>query len=221
MPRSWWRASGDGVRARVGEHRCIERESPVRVTLLQCMARAERMDWIVQKATELGIARIVPIAAAHSVVRVDDAGAARRLAHWRGVAIGACEQCGRNRLPEVQPLRDLPSACREAARSAPAATPADVPRESVRLVLWPDAPVSLPAALAGVAGQGRSAQSGSGDAPELYLLIGPEGGLAQSELEIAHAHGFRACRLGPRILRSETAPLAAIAAIQATLGDFL
>ena len=101
-------AAGRGrVRAEVGAHDDIERESPLRVTLLQAVARGERMDLIVQKATELGVARIVPLASERSVVRLDERQAAKRLEHWRGIAIAACEQCGRNRLPQIDPVADF------------------------------------------------------------------------------------------------------------------
>src|SRR5579863_936939 len=90
---------GGSVRVHVGAHRAAEREAPVEITLLQCVVRAERMDWIVQKATELGVAGFVPVASQHAVVRLEPAAAARRQQHWLAIAIGACEQCGRNRLP--------------------------------------------------------------------------------------------------------------------------
>ncbi|MGH8142566.1 MAG: 16S rRNA (uracil(1498)-N(3))-methyltransferase [Steroidobacteraceae bacterium] len=187
-----------GVQARVGGHRAVEREAAVRLTLLQCLARAERMDWIIQKATELGVAAIVPVSSRHSVVQLDAAARERRLMHWRAIAISACEQCGRNRLPQIHALRELDSACREADGAG------------IRLLLAPQAAVSLPAALLP---QPAAALS-------ITLLVGPEGGLAEQELAAVQQHGFCPCRLGPRILRAETAPVAALAAIQAVVGDF-
>lgn len=193
------------VQVEVGEYRAVDREAPVPVTLLQCLARGERMDWIVQKATELGVATIVPLTSRHSVVQLDAGAMARRLGHWRGVAIGACEQSGRNRVPEIGPPCDVQTAC--AAIAAAHSPP-------VRLLLSPEAPLSLPQAL-------ESAGLSKARPPEgIALLVGPEGGLAEPELAAAVAHGFIPCRLGPRILRAETAPLAALAAIGAVLGDF-
>lgn len=103
-----------GVQVRVGLHRAIERESPIPVALLQCLVRAERMDWIVQKATELGVAAIVPLASEHSVVRLDDSSAERRVSHWQAVALSACEQCGRNRVPSVHAAVAFERACADA-----------------------------------------------------------------------------------------------------------
>jgi 16S rRNA (uracil1498-N3)-methyltransferase len=216
-------ASGRGgarapVQVEVREHRAVEREAPLPVTLLQCLARGERMDWIVQKATELGVATIVPLLSRHSVVQLDREAAARRLAHWRGVAIGACEQCGRNRLPHIAAPLDLQAACAAAAAADP---------PSLRLALSAEAALSLPAALQ-PAGRSQSPSPALSPAPSpapcpapraIALLVGPEGGLAEPELAAALASGFVPCRLGPRILRAETAPLAALAALGALLGD--
>ena len=195
----------DGVRVRVGAHLALEREAPIAVTLMQCLARGERMDWVVQKATELGVAALVPVASEHSVVRLDEAGAQRRHQHWQAVAISACEQCGRNRLPEIRSALPLEQACADSVREHPQ-------REYPRLLLAPGVQQSLAATLTALGGPVPIAA--------LSLLIGPEGGLSAPELAIAQHHGFIACRLGPRVLRAETAPLAALATIQALLGDF-
>jgi 16S rRNA (uracil1498-N3)-methyltransferase len=184
-----------GVQVRIELHRAIERESPLPVILLQALARGERMDFIVQKATELGVAAIVAMAGDRSVVRLDGAGLARRCEHWRAVAISACEQCGRNRVPAVSAVPDLASACAQADAAG------------VRLLLAPEADQTL-IALA------REARS-------IALAVGPEGGFSDEERSFAQHHGFQFCRLGPRVLRAETAPLAALAAIQAVAGDFL
>ncbi|MBM4219725.1 MAG: 16S rRNA (uracil(1498)-N(3))-methyltransferase [Gammaproteobacteria bacterium] len=168
-------------------------ESPLAVTLVQGIARAERMDLVLQKATELGVRAILPVATARSVVRLDGPARERKSAHWRGVAIAACEQCGRARVPEVAQPRDFAAWLAEPARSA------------VRLLLSPDADLALVTAAQG--------------ATSIELLVGPEGGLEDSEREAALAAGFRACRLGPRVLRSETAALAALAVLQAVAGD--
>jgi 16S rRNA (uracil1498-N3)-methyltransferase len=191
----------DGVRVHLGVHDSIEREATVAVTLLQCLARGERMDWIVQKATELGVAAIVPVIAEHSVVRLDEPAAARRRLHWQAVAISACEQCGRNRIPDITSPLQLEQACARAT--------------GARLLLDPGGTQSL-ASAASALPVGAAAP---GAAVSVSVLIGPEGGLSPRELASAQQQGFTACRLGPRILRAETAPLAALATIQALLGD--
>ncbi len=181
--------------ARVGAHDPVERESPLAITLLQGVARGERMDLIVQKATELGVTRIIPVLAERSVVRVDASQRTRKLEHWQAVAAAACEQCGRNRVPPVSAPLSLGDAI--AALSA----------DSRRCLLAADAGEPLSAAA-------------NRDTREVALLIGPEGGLGDNEQRFAAANGFRAYRIGPRILRTETAGLAALAALQTLGGDF-
>jgi 16S rRNA (uracil1498-N3)-methyltransferase len=193
------RLAGAAARARarleLGEHRAIERESKLELTLLQGIARGERMDLIVQKATELGVQRIVPLRCEFSVVRLDAARREQRVGHWRSVAIAACEQCGRNRLPRVDEPLEPASAFASLAACG-----------GLRLMLQPAAADSLTSLAAGL----RTAA----------LLVGPEGGLSEGEQRLAQEAGFRACRLGPRVLRTETAPVAALAALQALSGDF-
>jgi len=186
-------ADREATVARVGEHDAADRESPLQLTLLQGVSRGERMDTIVQKATELGVTRIQPMLTEFSVVKLDEAAAAKRRVHWQAVAVGACEQCGRNRVPQVAAALDY-----SVALAVAAAGP------GLRLVLAPDAPQSLVTAARGAA---------------LTLLIGPEGGLSEREMSLAERAGFVACRLGPRVLRTETAPLAALSLLQALLGD--
>jgi 16S rRNA (uracil1498-N3)-methyltransferase len=186
--KKWW--------AKVGSHDPVERESPLDITLLQGVARGERMDLIVQKATELGVARIVTVLAERSVVKVDAKQRDRKREHWQAVAVSACEQCGRNRVPGVSDPRSLGDAI--------AALPAD----SARCLLAAEGGESL----ADFAARSRG--------KSVVLLIGPEGGIADNERMFALANGFVACRLGPRILRTETAGLAALAALQAVAGDF-
>jgi 16S rRNA (uracil1498-N3)-methyltransferase len=185
-----------GVRAHVGEHRAVERESLLQVTLLQAVARGERMDLVIQKATELGVASIVPVICDHGVVQLDAHGGERRIAHWQAVAISACEQCGRNRPPRIAPIASLEAAC----SAAP----------GVRLMLDPESEVPLTEAVCGAALGTESAVS---------LLIGPEGGFSAAERATARRTGFQPCQLGPRILRTETAALAAVAAVQVLAGD--
>jgi 16S rRNA (uracil1498-N3)-methyltransferase len=190
-------AGGQGrAIVRIGTHCTVERESPLRITLLQGIARGERMDLIVQKATELGVTAIMPLSCEFTVVRLAEQARARRRERWQAVAISACEQCGRNRLPLLHDISELEAACMTMGAAG----------ENLRLMLVPEAG----AALAGLANPTlRSAT----------LLVGPEGGLSEREQGLAQRAGFKACALGPRILRTETAPLAALAALQALAGD--
>jgi 16S rRNA (uracil1498-N3)-methyltransferase len=182
----------DAVRVAVGEYLEVNRESSLHVTLAQGISRGERMDVVVQKATELGVKRIVPVLAERTVVRLNDAQAANRLRHWRAIAIAACEQCGRTRLPEIT----SPMSLQEFLVS-------DYPA-GLRLVLSPSA--------------GRRARDLPASAA-VTLLIGPEGGLSDTEEGASLAAQFTGLVLGPRILRTETAALAALAVIQQQLGD--
>ncbi len=187
---------GKKVWARVGVHDPVERESPLHVTLVQGVARGERMDLIVQKATELGVTRIVPVFAERSVVKVNAGQSARKHGHWQAIAVSACEQCGRNRVPEVAE----PIALVDAVRALPA--------DALRCLLAADARDSLAAVAR------RDTRT------PIVLMIGPEGGLADVERNFAAANGFVACAMGPRILRTETAGLAALAVLQTVTGDF-
>ncbi|MFM1885876.1 MAG: hypothetical protein RL026_1033 [Pseudomonadota bacterium] len=171
-------------------------ESPLQTTLLLGVSRGERMDVALQKATELGVSRIRPLLARRSSVRLKAGDLARRMEHWHGVVVGACEQSGRCRVPELLPALDIPAASE--------ATPAT----SLRLVLAADATTGLVARI-----------TAAGGVADITLMVGPEGGLDPAEESIAVAAGFGACRLGPRVLRTETAPLAALAVIQALVGD--
>jgi 16S rRNA (uracil1498-N3)-methyltransferase len=180
------------VEAEIQERAAARAESPLSVTLVQGVARGERMDLVVQKATELGVTAIVPVATARSVVRLDRESRQRKLAHWRGIAIAACEQCGRARLPSI--AEPVPLA--EHLRGAGAGR---------RLLLSPDAPRSLAAAAHGL--------------ESVEMLVGPEGGLEAEEREAAFAASYHPCRIGPRVLRSETAAIVALAVLQAVAGD--
>lgn len=177
---------------RIGERLAVERESPLHITLLQGVSRGERMDHIVQKATELGVARIVPVLTEFSVVRLDADQAARRREHWQGIVVAACEQCGRNRVPAVDSPMKLPAAL------------AALPAGTLRLTLEPGAATSL---------------AGTPRGESMVLLIGPEGGLSPVEIRQAAESGFVGRSLGPRILRTETAPLVALSVLQALAGD--
>jgi 16S rRNA (uracil1498-N3)-methyltransferase len=183
------------VTAEITAQRAVSRESPLQLTLMQGVARGEKMDWILQKATELGVARIVPVITERTEVRLDEERGSKRLLHWQSVVASACEQCGRNTLPEVLAPQKLVQAC-VGLGNDPAA----------RLTLLPDAehgPRDLTALPHGA-----------------LLLVGPEGGLSDHDIAIARNAGFRGLRLGPRILRTETAGIAALAALQAMAGDF-
>jgi 16S rRNA (uracil1498-N3)-methyltransferase len=187
------RVTGDEVTVRLGEPTAGAAESPLRIMLLQGVSRSERMDWTLQKATELGVAAIVPVLTARSVVRLDEKQAQKKQGHWRGIVIAACEQCGRSKIPHVA----APLALRDHLATAR--------REGLRLVLSPSAPGSL----AGLASLSSKVE----------LLIGPEGGLDDDELAAAQKAGFMPVRLGPRVLRTETAAVVALTVLQALWGD--
>ena len=172
------------------QHRSAE--SPLHIHLLQALGKGDKMDWVVQKAVELGVQRISPIATDRSVVELQGERAERRQQRYRDIAIGACEQCGRNRLPIIDPIQPLDTAL--------VSVSADL-----RWVLHPaTAPVAAPAQRP----------------PSAAILIGPEGGFSESELTAATHAGFQPITFGPRILRTETAPLVALTALQLKFGDF-
>ncbi len=172
----------------------VGNESPLRITLLQGIARGEKMDLIVQKATELGVHAIVPVISERSEVKLDAQRAQKRHAHWRSVAIAACEQSGRTRIPLLQAPQSLPVAA------------VGMPSHAVKLTLDPD-------------GQHSVANLVIDSANELVIAIGPEGGWSPRDRQVLQAAGYIGLRLGPRILRTETAGLAAIAALQSRFGD--
>ncbi len=179
------------VQARVLAHHAIEREARRAVTLAIGVPANERMDWLVEKATELGVAAIQPLMTERAVLRLDRGErAGKKLAHWRRIAIAACEQCGRNRLPLIHPALDF------APWLAQLGTVGEEEDERWLLSLDDEA-----AALAPGAGQ------------RALVLSGPEGGFTVREQSAALAQGFRAATLGARVLRSETAALAALAAL--------
>lgn len=193
----------DAVNVDVKEHHDVERESSLDITLAQGISRGERMDWVMQKATELGVARILPVFTERSVVRLDDKQSERKIQHWRAIVIAACEQCGRNRVPEVAAPIDFHEALRSIGTASAQLDTASDSRH-VKLLLSP----------------GASQRVRDLPKPErVILLIGPEGGLAGNEIEAAVRTGFSSVQLGPRILRTETAALAALAALQHYFGD--
>jgi 16S rRNA (uracil1498-N3)-methyltransferase len=182
------------VTAEVTAVQAIERESPLHLTLAQGIARGEKMDWILQKATELGVARIVPIVTERTEVKLDEERAERRVLHWTQVIAGACEQSGRTRLPQLEMPQRLDRWLSALDDDGP-----------LRLALIPGGDV------------------GARDLPAMphgaLLCVGPEGGFSDKDISMLQQSGFRALRLGPRILRTETAGIAALAALQALQGD--
>ena len=182
------------AQAEVIAARRIDHESPLSITLLQGIARGEKMDLILQKATELGVTRFIPVHSDRSEVKLEGARAAKRLAHWRGVVASACEQSGRAVLPAVT----------EPAGLQQAVTDAELP--IARYLLSP------------LAETGIGAMAPPPD-HRLLIAVGPEGGWSERDLQLLENAGFTGIRLGPRILRTETAGLAAIAALQARFGD--
>ncbi len=170
----------------------IERESPINITLVQALATADKMDLIVQKAVELGATSIAPIATARATLKLDGERAEKRVAHWQAVAVAACEQCGRNRIPVVRGVQTLDQWLR-------------TPFNGSRVLLQPLAENSL--------------LNSIDMASPVALLIGPEGGFSDDEIARAVANGVTTAKFGPRVLRTETAGLAAIAALAARFGD--
>ena len=184
----------DSVLVTVLEHRGIERESPFHLTLAQGISRGERMDWVVQKATELGVSRIVPLFTERSVVHLDDRQAAKKVQHWRSIAISACEQSGRNRVPQIASPVSFYGLLEQG-----------VSEDAGALLLSPAAQQRL--------------TDIPGDGTRATLLVGPEGGLADIEQDAALKSGFTPVRLGPRVLRTETAAICALTLLQQRFGD--
>lgn len=187
-------SAGGRAQVRIGQRLVRDVESPLLITLAQGISRGERMDLTLQKSVELGVHRIVPVVTAHTQVRLSGERLERRHQHWQGVIASACEQCGRTRLPELLPV--------------------------VTLDEWLDS--AEPDTLRLVLDHRAERQLGSLSRPDkaVTLLIGPEGGLEESEISAAERRaGYVPLGLGPRILRTETAGLAALAALQTLWGD--
>lgn len=186
-------AEVDRKRVQVGIGHRIEanRESKLRIVLAQCVSKGDRMDYSIQKAVELGVSRIVPLLSERSVVRVDAERWDKKREHWRGVIVAACEQSGRSTVPVLEEVQKLERWL---------ATPA-VP---LRLVLAP----------------GGATLRSLTPATEVAMIIGPEGGLSDGEILLAEQQGCTRIGLGPRVLRTETAGVAAMAALQTLWGDF-
>lgn len=181
---------GKQVSARVGIFSPINRESPLIARVAIAMAKGDRMDYAIQKVTELGATRISPLFTKRSEVKLNEARAIKKLSHWQGIIISACEQSGRNLLPVI----DSPETFTELIDSEPV---------GMRLILCPGAPLIS---------QGTSPN-------QVTLVTGPEGGFTESETELAQSRGFSPTGFGPRIMRAETAPLAALSIMQYLWGD--
>lgn len=184
--------SAKGAEVQIKEACNPQRESPLDITLVQGVSSGERMDFTLQKAVELGVSAIQPVMMKRTIVRLDDEKRAKRRLHWQGVVISACEQCGRNHIPTVEPIADFWDWLRST-------TPAS------GFLLDPEASLRL---------RDQPAPAGP-----VYLLAGPEGGYDKAEREAAVQAGFTRLSLGPRILRTETAAMAALAAMQSQWGD--
>lgn len=182
------------VTAVIKQARAVDREATLSITLAQSIARGEKMDWILQKATELGVSHIVPLVTERTEVKLDEERAERRMAHWDSVIESACEQCGRTTLPALAPPQRIDRWL----------TTLDFAGQ--RLALIPDGETTLrqlPAVKAGV-----------------IVVVGPEGGLSEQDVTMLRQADFFGLKLGPRILRTETAGVAVVAALQALHGDF-
>ncbi len=179
--------------ARLGPRLPVERESPLQIHLVQALASGDKMDWVIQKAVELGAAGVQPVAAERSVLRLSGDRAAKRVTHWQQVVVSACEQSGRNRVPQVAEILSLAAYLAQPARGK-------------RFILAP-----------GAAGALARKQAPAGP---VEILIGPEGGWSPAELALAERAGCEPLALGPRVFRTETAGLAAMAALQTLWGDY-
>ncbi len=184
----------DRVRLRVGRRRANDIESPLSIQLVQGLSRGGRMDVVVQKSTELGVHRITPVITEFSVVKLDPEKAAKRREHWLKVSQSACEQCGRNTLPEIDLPQSLHSWLANLADD-----------DTLKIMLDP--------------GSGESIAKLAPAVDAVTLLVGPEGGLSNGERRQCEEKGLKAISLGPRTLRTETAALAGIAVLQAYWGD--
>jgi 16S rRNA (uracil1498-N3)-methyltransferase len=178
------------VAVTVGAHLPVEREAPRAVHLAVGMPANERMDWLVEKATELGVASIQPLATAHGVLRLSGERAEKKRAHWEAIAVAACEQCGRNRVPVIHPVQPFAGWVEAQAEAG-----------AVRLIL------SLAEGTRGIASVQAADNAGA------LVLSGPEGGLSATEEQQAIARGFAPVTLGARVLRAETAALAALVSL--------
>ena len=194
--------AGKKARVRIGGFAEDDRQSPLAITLAIGISRGDRFDWVIQKATELGVADIQPLFTERCEVRLSGERLQKKLGQWQQIAISACEQSARNRVPQILPPKKLPQFLDESLASTDE-------HNSLNLVLHHRTEETL-AQLEQQLGRPQSA----------LLLVGPEGGLSAEEIELALERGFHALRLGPRVLRTETAPVAALSVLQFQWGDF-
>lgn len=171
----------------------VNRESPRRIHLAQSIAKGDKMEWIIQKAVELGVASITPLLSERCVVRLDEQRLEKKLHQWQAIAISACEQSGRNQIPMINPACSFEQHLNQCSAQ-------------YQWMLSPEAHESWPTL--------------SDESAELALLVGPEGGFSPQELALAHSHQIQGIRLGPRILRTETAAVTALGVLQMLYGDF-
>ncbi len=178
--------------ATLHERAQVENESPLNITLLQGISKGDRMDTVIQKSVELGVSRIIPVICQRTVVNLKGPRAEKKHQHWQGIVINACEQSGRSRIPELQPTVKFNDAIK-------------APYPGSRFLLHPASSTNL--------------KNHTPDKNSVVVLIGPEGGLTDDEITYAKTQGYHDIQLGPRILRTETAALATISAIQMLWGD--
>lgn len=179
--------------ATVMNKQAVDNESPLKIHLCQGISKGERMDYTIQKAVELGVTHITPIFTEYGAVQLKADRLEKRIRHWQGIVSSACEQCGRNRIPVIEPPKKFENWIQTGDDA------------SLKLTLAPDASTTL--------------TSLDKRHQDIILLIGPEGGLSQDEIQLSQQHGFTSIKLGPRILRTETAALTVISIIQNCWGD--
>jgi len=184
-------ASKRGAEALLIDFSEHEVESPLKLHLAQSLVRGEKMDFIIQKATELGVTEITPLLTEFCNVKLSDERQQKKLAHWQQVIISACEQCGRNQIPKINPPQLFSSWVNQQ-------------QAAIKIILDPTGKTPIT----------KMAVSG-----ESALAIGPEGGFSAEELNSAQANGFKLCLMGPRVLRTETASITALTLLQALYGD--
>jgi 16S rRNA (uracil1498-N3)-methyltransferase len=222
-------ARGSATELMLGPFACIDRESPLAITVIQALCTGEKMDWVVQKATELGAAALWPVQTQRSLVRLYPGRAEKRREHWQRIAEAAAAQSGRNRVPLVAPVQGFAEAVRELGYNA-----------RLRASAWPDSVTLSPGPMTSSAmgepidtypratvcwllDPGASALVSAAPLPanaRLVIAIGPEAGFTGTEEALARQAGFVGVRCGPRVLRTETAAAAVLAAVATRLGEF-
>jgi len=189
--------AGKKARVSIGDHSQDDRESPLAITLAIGISRGDRFDWVIQKATELGVKDIQPLFTERCEVKLSGERLQKKLGQWQQIAISACEQCARNRVPEILPPLKFSQLLDTSKQGS-----------TLKLVLHHRTDATL-----------AELEQQSGRPHSALLLVGPEGGLSAEEIELALQQGFHPLRLGPRVLRTETAPVAALSVLQFQWGD--